>query len=299
MFPQPGTPDSRINSPNNHYTYHDSHDDEEKIPLLASQPPTTSPVAPAARAVPTDYKVRHAHYRHIPRSQRSLSPPRTPWKPPSFKGWKNACCLPLHCGKVEGSGDANGQAAEPEEQLNARTANPTLDVSILSSEEQTRAPEGDKLPIFTRLRDWTEHERTKIMAKVHNVEEKEDKDEKEEEMHLPPRPVSMPPSHAAMTPPAPEVRSASEGDIPGIKQDWPTPTPPPKIPLRKASPREKIGFVEVAQPPPQLQPLPVVPPKEVAWEPAMMMPMPGTYPTGKGTWRFFEAPQHWHDVRML
>ncbi|KAK6509882.1 hypothetical protein TWF481_004609 [Arthrobotrys musiformis] len=65
---------------------------------------------------------------------------------------KDAICL-IYCGKRKPSEEwekTEGGGVE-RKVLNA--------YSLISSEEQTRAPEGDKLPVFTRLKDWTEHQR--------------------------------------------------------------------------------------------------------------------------------------------
>ncbi|KAJ6258473.1 hypothetical protein Dda_6515 [Drechslerella dactyloides] len=219
--------------------------------LSYRRPVATIPSAAVATATGTDFNVRHAHYRRIPSSQRSLSPPPRPRKPLS-KVFKGCFCLPLHLHwKTDKNADAqcgDEKIQQQKEQGKAETGEPTLDASILSSEEQTRAPEGDRLPIFMRLRDWTEHERAKVEKKI--VQEEE-----EEEMQMPPRSISMPPPPRTYTPfprPPLEGRSASEGHITRVIKA----TPP-----RKESPREKIGFVEVIQAPPQPRLLPVVPPK--------------------------------------
>ncbi|KAK6337743.1 hypothetical protein TWF696_001224 [Orbilia brochopaga] len=417
MFPVSGSSGPRIFGYNGHYTFHDVHDGRPPAPatsLQAVAPPAVAPPAVASPSVTpptvtpppaTDFNVRHAHYRRIPNSQRSLSPPPPPRKPLSFKTLKNVFCLPLHRGNADRSGDdADEHDEETEQHENARVAKPTADVSILSSEEQTRAPEGDRLPIFTRLRDWTEHERSR-MDKGRKDDGEED--EEEDQTHVPERPASMPSLPAKISTPTavtPEERTASEGHIPTVRQR--TPTPLPKVLMRKPSPRERIEFLEVMQPPPQLQLLPIIPPKipldgddangvvqggyqrtclrrksrganakgtlvararsqhyhshhhhhlrhkrsdrmhgkkqeaeeshhrhrckkhyrqqqhrcqrrrsvaeriattqrrEVAWEPVVMpvpvtMHIPGGYPAEKGMWRVFEAPQQWHDVRVL
>ncbi|EPS43812.1 hypothetical protein H072_2201 [Dactylellina haptotyla CBS 200.50] len=192
----------------------------------------------------SDYNIRHSHYRRVPSSQRSLSPPPPQKKQLSFKTIKNALCLPL-C--RNGSPKEDIVAEEP-------LVNKYVEISTISSEEQTRAPDGDKLPVFTRLRDWTEYQRETRL------------DNNGDEKSLPPRSASLP---APKTSPAfslqSRARTASDGRLPKLQQearsskpvawyDVPTfecsdavvrkscipptpPPPPPKIPLRKSVPR--------------------------------------------------------------
>ncbi|KAK6531636.1 hypothetical protein TWF694_002815 [Orbilia ellipsospora] len=132
-----------------------------------------------------DFNVRHSHYRRIPNSQRSLSPPPQR-RQYALKVVQSVLCLPI-CRKRQSIKKTDGNVTEEEEES---LIVKNLEPSVISSEEQTRAPEGDRLPVFTRLKDWTEHEK---MTRW-NVDTCEDEDEDDDPVaaRFPPRSASMP-----------------------------------------------------------------------------------------------------------
>ncbi|TGJ71668.1 hypothetical protein EYR41_003617 [Orbilia oligospora] len=142
---------------------------------LAQQHPESDPTA---RPLP--------YFRRVTSSQRSHSPPPQDRKP-ICSVIKNVLCFPI-CGKKKTS---SGEEKEDEKAEAERLEAKLLELdSIISSEEQTKAPEGDKLPIFTRLRDWTEHQREEEEEADKRTRKKKGEDEKGG--GLPLRSVSVP-----------------------------------------------------------------------------------------------------------
>ncbi|KAF3311611.1 hypothetical protein TWF173_008235 [Orbilia oligospora] len=130
------------------------------------------------------------YFRRVTSSQRSHSPPPQDRKP-ICNVIKNVLCFPI-CGKKKNS---SREEKEDEKAGAERLEAKLLELdSIISSEEQTKAPEGDKLPIFTRLRDWTEHQR--------GEKEEADKRTRKKGGGLPLRSVSVPvPAPVSVDPP--------------------------------------------------------------------------------------------------
>ncbi|KAF3913474.1 hypothetical protein AA313_de0205908 [Arthrobotrys entomopaga] len=215
-----------------------------------------------------DFNVRHSHYRRIPNSQRSISPPPQRGQY-ALKVVQSVLCLPI-CRKRQSvkkaDGDITGEEDDDEDEDEALISK-NLEASIISSEEQTRAPEGDRLPVFTRLKDWTEHERLVrwgIDAREEDEDDDDDDDGTTATARLPPRSTSMPMDKSRpLTADVPmRSRTASDGQLPRVKPqiarttEWLSipkfehsnsesapsngvgpPRLPPKIPLRKSLPR--------------------------------------------------------------
>ncbi|KAK6533896.1 hypothetical protein TWF281_005242 [Arthrobotrys megalospora] len=197
----------------------------------------------------TDPNARRRHFRRIPSSQRSHSPP--PDRKPICTVIKSVLCLPIYRKRKP----SEEQEAE-EERLEAKLLD--LEDSIISSEEQTKAPEGDKLPIFTRLRDWTEHQR----AEEEERRKERERKKKEEENGVPTRSASMPvPASSPIANIPKERRRRSDGQPPRPRGNvwdsrtvrmWdspvfeevdvpprkpvPPPQTPPKIPINSSTP---------------------------------------------------------------
>lgn len=211
----------------------------------------SSPLAgPQQQPPETDPNARRRHFRRIPSSQRSHSPP--PDRKPICTVIKSVLCLPI-CRKRK------PDEAEEEEAEAVRLEAKLLDLedSIISSEEQTKAPEGDRLPIFTRLRDWTEHQKEEEEKRKERERKK-----KQEEDGVPTRSVSMPvPANSPIADLPRERRRRSDGQLPkprgniwdsrtvrrwdspvfedvGVPPRKPVPPPqtPPKIPINSSTP---------------------------------------------------------------
>ncbi|KAK6517165.1 hypothetical protein TWF506_007039 [Arthrobotrys conoides] len=163
------------------------------------------------------------YFRRVTSSQRSHSPP-PPERKPICTVIKSVLCFPL-CGKKkkpgdgegEGGGEGGGGGKSEAERLEAKLHE--LD-SIISSEEQTKAPEGDKLPIFTRLRDWTEHQKEEADKREKRTGEGEGEGEGED--GLPTRSVSVPTSMKTPISDLPKERRRrkSEGYLPKSSNDY-------------------------------------------------------------------------------
>ncbi|KAF3923083.1 hypothetical protein ABW20_dc0106033 [Dactylellina cionopaga] len=247
----------------------------------------------------TNCNIRHAHYRRIPSSQRPFSPPPQK-KPISFKVIKNVFCLPLH---RKGSGERKDDSEDGEAAvMEGKEEVVNFADSTISSEEQTKAPEGDKLPIFTRLRDWTAHQRTARDGSDPKTKNESAAVAISTVTALPPSSVSIP----ARVPPLEidiplKSRTPSDAQFSGYKLDFhktvkwqddpifessnslprhfqglvPPPTPP-KIPLHSNPPQYeslmgKLGFSikDRAIPPPAVPPkIPLDQPRSINDEPS-------------------------------
>ncbi|KAK6356663.1 hypothetical protein TWF718_001003 [Orbilia javanica] len=205
--------------------------------------------------------VRHRPYfRRGTSSQRSHSPPPPADRKQICTAIKNVLCFPI-CGKKR-PGDDEGSSEGEEDRLRAKLLD--LD-SIISSEAQTKAPEGDKLPVFTRLRDWTEHQRDVAERRAKRTGG-EGREERERGDGFPARSVSTPmprttpiidlpdkrgrrrrsdgylpePAGGAWEPKMAKIRDSlgfEEVDVPARK-----PVPPPETPIdfsRQNFPAEK------------------------------------------------------------
>ncbi|EWC47225.1 3-isopropylmalate dehydratase [Drechslerella stenobrocha 248] len=205
------------------------------VKVEATRVPRASKSGQLDCRLPTaDFNVRHAHYRRIPNSQRSLSPPPGPRRPLSFKAFRSAFCLPLPDREASANG---GQQQQQQQQVDGAT---NLGDSTISSEEQTKAPEGDRLPIFTRLRDWTAQERMKAIAeKVLEVDKGSDKDTARRDT-----PGTQMPQRWQGAP-SYSLDARRNGEAP---------VTPPKIPLRKPSPQDHTGGGHAVQAPPPVPP---------------------------------------------
>ncbi|KAF3158880.1 hypothetical protein TWF788_004467 [Orbilia oligospora] len=198
------------------------------------------------------------YFRRVTSSQRSHSPPPQDRKP-ICSVIKNVLCFPI-CGKKKpNSGEEKEDDKAEAERLEAKLLE--LD-SIISSEEQTKAPEGDKLPIFTRLRDWTAHQREEEEEEEEadkRTRKKEGKDEKGG--GLPLRSVSVPVPVPVDTPISDlpkerRRRRRSEGNLPKPTRDsWGSRTE-----RKKESPVFQDTHISVRKPDPPLpQTRPTIP----------------------------------------
>ncbi|RVD80347.1 uncharacterized protein DFL_008246 [Arthrobotrys flagrans] len=149
------------------------------------------------------------YFRRITSSQRSHSPPPLDRKPIRTV-IKNVLCFPLR-GKKKPSG------GEEREEDGSEAKLPDLG-SIISSEEQTKAPEGDKLPIFPRLRDWTEQQKEEAEKRATEKEEEKEKERKKREGQdgLPTRSVSTPVRASTPISDLPKERRRGGGSLVGI-----------------------------------------------------------------------------------
>ncbi|KAK6333880.1 hypothetical protein TWF730_004063 [Orbilia blumenaviensis] len=168
-------------------------------------------------------RTTHSRYFHrVSSSQRSHSPPPSPDRKPICTVIKNVLCFSL-CGRKRPDSDDDDYEDDEGETEDARIEAKLLDLeeSVISSEEQTKAPEGDRLPVFTRLRDWTEHQREEARRKRDGEREwrrrqqqQEEEEEREERNDgMPPRPASMPvPASNPIPPGFPRERRRRRSD---------------------------------------------------------------------------------------